>query len=163
MDYLVRGSDGKDYGPVDLVTLRSWVNEGRVVQSTLITETPSNRQMEARLVPDLFPNMPPPAMNMSQPPSYESAPYARPMQQPNQGDYYNNAGGGAVTWAFIDSTLALVLAFVPGAFGGIVMVFGIINAFKAKSAGHKLANIAIGYSIFCAIIWFIGFTKRSGI
>jgi TM2 domain-containing membrane protein YozV len=51
--YLVHGSDGRTYGPVDSVTLQTWVTLGRVNRQTLITNEETRDQLTASDLPFL--------------------------------------------------------------------------------------------------------------
>jgi hypothetical protein len=53
MHYLVRGSNGKDYGPVDLVTLREWVHQGRIKADTKVRNTTNGMLLMATNMPEL--------------------------------------------------------------------------------------------------------------
>lgn len=45
--YTVTGADGREYGPVDAVTLQSWVSMGRVKPSTVVTDNQTGQKMAA--------------------------------------------------------------------------------------------------------------------
>lgn len=51
--YVIFGADGKAYGPVDVRTICQWVDEGRVIPSTVLLEVSTNRQFLAQDVPAL--------------------------------------------------------------------------------------------------------------
>ena len=53
MQYSVKGTDGNTYGPVDLITLKQWVQEGRVLPNAQVTDNLSNRTMQASQMPEL--------------------------------------------------------------------------------------------------------------
>lgn len=53
MQYLVRGNDGNEYGPVDLQTLKKWVAEGRIMPDSQVTDNLSNRTMLASELQEL--------------------------------------------------------------------------------------------------------------
>ena len=46
--YVVHGSDGQLYGPADVATLNQWALEGRVLATTILIESGTNRQIAAR-------------------------------------------------------------------------------------------------------------------
>ena len=64
MQYSIVGTDGNQYGPVDLMTLKQWVSEGRVLPNSQITDNLSNRTIVASQMPELGllsqPPIPPP-------------------------------------------------------------------------------------------------------
>lgn len=51
--YMVIGSDGMQYGPVDAQTLQSWANTGRVNANTQITDMETGGQITAAQLPFL--------------------------------------------------------------------------------------------------------------
>lgn len=57
--YSVVGSDGQVYGPVDLMTLRLWIAEGRIIPTTSLIDPQDGRVIQAQMAPALsgsFPN-----------------------------------------------------------------------------------------------------------
>jgi hypothetical protein len=93
MDYRIIGDDGKEYGPADLETLRSWASQGRVSPLTMVSRSDSGRWAHAenyaelegfipkRVVPS---TRPPPAAAEpgTAPPGGEAAPGQLPAQPP---------------------------------------------------------------------------------
>ena len=64
MPYVLLGTDGNEYGPVELDTLVSWAKEGRVGSRSYIRITPSGESVLAHTIPELGlvdqpPKMPP--------------------------------------------------------------------------------------------------------
>ncbi len=58
----VLGQDNQAYGPVDIASARKWVQEGRVVASTIIIDNATGQQLAAWQVPglaDMFAQAPP--------------------------------------------------------------------------------------------------------
>lgn len=84
MQYSVLGSDGNQYGPVDLATLKQWVIEGRVLPNSQITDNLSNRMMIASQMPELGLRSAAPAPPSVQAPG-QGAPYT---QYPRPGMEY---------------------------------------------------------------------------
>ncbi len=66
MQYSIVGTDGNQYGPVDLITLKKWVAEGRVLPNSQITDNLANQTMIASQMPELGlmsqPPIPPPSI-----------------------------------------------------------------------------------------------------
>lgn len=138
MQYSVRGSDGNDYGPVDLQTLKSWVADSRIFPDTLITDNLANRQFAAKELPEL--GLAQPAAN-----PYATGPV------PPQGQSYPRQvyrEEGTKLWAIL---FWLTIAFIFGSFtrtGGIfISVFGLYDGFRAKSNDDKYGNLCLGISI----------------
>lgn len=55
------GADNRVYGPVDLATARQWVQEGRIVASTIVIDDETGQRMPAGDIPalGLYPTAPP--------------------------------------------------------------------------------------------------------
>lgn len=45
--YKIIGDDGREYGPVDLLTLQDWVVEGRLTRATIVSDADDGRQCPA--------------------------------------------------------------------------------------------------------------------
>jgi hypothetical protein len=157
MNYFVVGADGKEYGPVDLATLAQWAKDDRVRPNTVLKDFDTGRSLTAHEVPGLFQPMAAPAATAT---DWSQAPgnYQRPVA-PVQ-DY--EGGKSAFMWAFIDAGLSLVSFFGIGGLGLIFGAFGLINAFRAKSAGHPHAVIAIVVASVALGIVVTGWIVRAG-
>src|SRR5215203_7489278 len=57
--YLVIGSDGKEFGPIDLVGLQQWIREGRVLQQTRVRKN-DGAAMAAESLPEVAQSFAPP-------------------------------------------------------------------------------------------------------
>lgn len=53
MHYIVRGSNGKEYGPIDLATLIEWVRQGRVSPDSKIRNLANGMLLNATHMPEL--------------------------------------------------------------------------------------------------------------
>lgn len=83
MHYFVTGTDGNEYGPVDLSTLQEWVKDNRVVPSSKIRNVSNGMVLQASTMPEvshLFPPAPVPSLGAVTPMAgYENRPsYAQP-------------------------------------------------------------------------------------
>lgn len=90
--YYVILPTGEKFGPADLTTLQSWVNENRVQPNTIIEDAVQNVQIPASRVIGLnFPNTSPPPQGpgMGNPNPYEHAPGPQ-----SYAGYYNRSGPG---------------------------------------------------------------------
>lgn len=54
MQYMVKGADGKEYGPTDVATLRTWAAEGRLASHTTLRDFNTGQTLAASAVPGLF-------------------------------------------------------------------------------------------------------------
>lgn len=147
MQYVVRGEDGQEYGPVDFQTLKDWAANNRVAPHSQVTDVLSQQTMPASAVPGLFTSGYARPTPVDAPPQSISPTTLQQFQQ----ELNTREAKSAFTWAFIDGTLA-ILSFAAGGLGFIFGAFGIFNAFKAKQLGHKNANIAIIYAVTSGVI-----------
>lgn len=77
--YHVIAQDGSQYGPVDLPTLQTWINEGRVLPNTMV-KGPDGVPLPASNVPGLqfsFAQAPNASAPYMSPPAQAHMPYAR--------------------------------------------------------------------------------------
>jgi hypothetical protein len=143
----VVGTDGNQYGPVDLITLKQWVTEGRVLPQTQVIDNLSNRTMPASQMQEL-------GMSTSNPYAAPPAPaqYPRPevgFQRPVlQGETHL---GRVIFRSILAIILCLVLP-VGGLISGAYCLYYGINAFyhKDKNAVACLL-ISLGAVAFVAI------------
>jgi len=155
MDYLVIGADGKEYGPVDVATLAEWARADRVRPNSTVKETATGRMLPASQVPGLFQPLaaPPTAgQDWSQLPDY----YRRP--QPTHAPRFG--GGSALTMSFVYAGAAVVFFFVLRGIGLVFAIYGVINAFRAKSAGHPGGAAAIVVSLVALAAVTVGWIVR---
>src|SRR5256885_2081887 len=124
MQYMVRGADGNEYGPVDGDGLRVWVQENRIRPDSQLRDTATGQTMTASTIPGLFhaaaPTAPPP--NWSQPPS----PATYPRQQPQ---YRGHDGSMTLLWHSVArSVLAVVFFFFLHTLGLILAAYAVYYA-----------------------------------
>ena len=93
--YVVHGSDGQLYGPADVATLNQWALEGRVLATTILIESGTNRQIAAKDLPGLTHHFQF-APNPQQPPMAQGQPPGSPtIHQPYQPGVAQQPGPGA--------------------------------------------------------------------
>lgn len=161
MQYTIHGSDGNQYGPVDLITLKKWVAEGRVLPNSQVTDNLANRTIMASQMPELgmmtqsnpYANAPaPPSVNQQ----YGGA-YSGPMQVPQ----------GTKLWGIIGwLCAALVLSAVTRYGGLIISGWNIFDAIKAKSYNDPKSGwcfaVAIGGFAVIALWTYIKYQTNPG-
>jgi len=159
MQYSVSGPDGSQYGPVDLMTLKQWVQEGRVTPTSEVTDHLSNQKMQASSISELGFSSAAPAGGAA--PYAASAPpsaytdYPRTDQMPVQGQ-------GTKLWAIL---IWLGIAFVFSLFtmyGGLIISgWNILDAFQARSRRDPKAGlcmaVAVGGFLLIAIWTYVKF------
>ena len=159
MQYSVQGTDGNQYGPVDLQTLKKWVTEGRVLPNTQITDSLANRSMIASQMPELSLQSPGVqggyAGQVPAPPTYQQYPRTDAQyQQPQQHPY---AIRGSVIGSII---FRLILAIGISTFtqmGGLLFsTFNVYYAVRALLNKDPKGNLCVVISVLGLIgigIW----------
>ena len=140
--YSVKGSDGQSYGPVDLDTLKSWCQEGRVNSDTLVVDPIDGETKRASDLPEVAQHIRPPA-----PPTAFKTPSYSNFSVPTSSYSYPPAFAYG---ARKSKLLAMFLALVFGAFG--------IHRFYLGQTGTGLAMllitvISLGALSFVSVIW----------
>jgi hypothetical protein len=142
MQYSVKGSDGNQYGPVDLMTLKQWVTEGRVLPNSLVTDNLSNVSLLASQMPEL---------GMAT----HSAPYANTPAPPQSFGEYPRPGMVAPSanqptklWSIlIWLGIAVVLSMFTRYGGVIISGWNIIDAAGAKARNDPKSGLCFGFAI----------------
>ena len=153
MQYMVTGMDGKEYGPSDVETLKSWVAENRLAPHTILRDFNTGQTMPASSVPGLFSSGGP----SNVPPIAGAYPRGTtPMIAASSG----NEGGGAFAGVVIRSVLGVILFFVLHGIGLIVAGSGMITAFQLKGQGSKWGIPALVISGIAVVVIGIGWMLR---
>lgn len=153
MQYMVTGMDGKEYGPSDLDTLRSWVAENRLAPHTTVRDFNTGQTMPASSIPGLFA----PEAPLNVPPV--GGAYPRGLT-PTITASSRNEGGGAFAGVVIRSILGVVLFFVLHGIGLIVAGSGMITAFQLKGQGSKWGVPALMISGIAVVVISVGWMLR---
>jgi hypothetical protein len=149
MQYMVTGSDGIEYGPVDEDTLKSWAGEGRVVPNTKVRDVMSQQVFRATDVSALRGILPEPAAvapptNYQLPPAMSSG-YPRDMGFSTPMGRSRTRLWGMIFWVVV----GLLLAIFTGGKGFIIAAFSLYDAYRAHDEGDN-------NSIACIIIGVVG-------
>ncbi len=153
MQYSVTDKDGNQYGPVDLITLKKWVQEGRVLPDTIVTDNLSSTKMAASQMPELGGVRPiNPYENVAAPPSSFS-------QYPRTDGELPNQSKKTRLWAILFWLGLGVLAASFSKYGGLIISgWNIFDAFKAKSEKDPNGGLCLGVAIggfLLILIWTI--------
>lgn len=149
--YSVIGSDGKEYGPVDLAVLQDWMKDGRMNAQSIVIDQTSRAQMKAENVPGLFVSAEQGAM-----PPKVTAPYTRPdgnlgVDQSVVDFLADKARDEAFKWALIDAglTILIIIIFKRGSILGCFSLYYAIRAMKLK---HPKAGVAMACGVLSCLI-----------
>ncbi len=142
MQYSVHGSDGNQYGPVDLITLKQWVQEGRVLPDTRVTDNLSNSTLLASQMSELgMTSMSQPYANASAPPQPGMSPYSNPQ-------FGAQAKQPTRLWGILGWLAFGIVVSMFTRYGGIfVSGWNVFDAFKAKSEDDPKAGLCLGFAI----------------
>ncbi len=150
MQYKVIGSDGNEYGPVDVDTLRQWVAEGRIGQSTQMKDADTGRAFLAGSLTWLFPvaNLYP-QQNTN-------------FTQPNQSkkSHYGDESPFVLSGIVIRSVLAVILFFALHGLGVIVGGYAVYYAYQLNEDGSKYGKVGLAIAGTALLAICIGWALR---
>lgn len=139
MDYIVVGTDGKDYGPIAEEVLKIWASEDRVRPESTVKEFLTGRTFLARDVPGLFATV----NNSANPYTTPPAAYVAPVYAPTVSKDAESTGP---LWGVVlRCAAALVLFFVLHGLGIVFSAYAMYYAIQAKNEGNK-------YGVICIVI-----------
>jgi hypothetical protein len=160
--YYVQGADGQEYGPVDVQTLRTWVDEQRVIRDTKVRNTANGMVLMASNMPELDGKFP--AFAPVMPPAAGPAiggMHTSINQLPPSGSYMpsgiNSMASeqkGEWTEFFILlglSVLTAVVGIFVGIFTFILGFYTIRRAWEAREMDEKGAIFALIIAVLCTI------------
>ena len=124
MPYVLVGTNGDEYGPVELDTLIVWANEGRVGPRSTVRITPNGESVPAHTIPELGLIDQPPKMPEPSPETYSQYPRAADISSgpPSKAGLISS-----VFW----SGLAIVLIIFTDGYGYILALLGLLDVFRA--------------------------------
>ena len=157
MQYFVTGTDGNEYGPVDLPTLQEWVKDNRVVPSSKIRNVSNGMVLQASTMPEvshLFPPAPVPSLGAVAPMAgYENRPsYAHPDMTAQMMRNYNDQGMKPF-WITVGLSVAtLAVGLTIGFLSVLVGSYAIQMGWKAKEENQQGGLAAFIIAIVCTVI-----------
>ncbi len=124
MPYVLVGSNGDEYGPVELETLVAWAKDGRVSPRSTVRVTPAGESVLAHTIPELgLVDLPPKAVV---PPTENYAHYPRG-ENLVQGPPSKAGLISSLFW----SGLAIFLIIFTDGLGYILALLGLLDVFRA--------------------------------
>ena len=131
MKYFFIATDGKRYGPADVVTLRQWVQEGRITGQSLLEEEGTGRQIYASNLQDL---------GLTQ-----VAPYSSPPQTPYPREGSIGYGGIGLVGSppknyLIESILVTIFCCWPTGIAAIIFAAQVNTHWVAGRADEALKS-----------------------
>jgi hypothetical protein len=168
MRYFVIGDDGKRYGPADLEALNQWIQEGRLLPTTLLEEEGSGARIAAQAVQGLnFPAAaaaPGPQTGPGAAPGAGPGGYVPPMSAPTAGPYASyqrpieQPGGDGQTEMIISWVLGGLSLVLCCCWGWILAIPGAWLGSRANSKGNRAGQAAMIFNIVIlviGIVWII--------
>ena len=142
MQYSVVGADGHQYGPVDLMTLKQWVTEGRVLPNSQIVDNLSNVTLLASQMPELG------MISAGRPTTDTNAPPLAYGEYPRGNVPMPTVKRGTRLWGIIFWLAVGIVFSMFYKFGGVIVSgWNLFDAFKAKAEDDPKANWCIGVSV----------------
>ncbi len=157
MRYFVTGTDGNEYGPVDLATLQEWARDNRVVPTSKIRNETNGMVLQASTMPEvsnLFPPAPVPSMGTVAPMAgYEGRPsYAQPDMTAQMMRNYNDQGMKPF-WITVGLSIAtLAVGLTIGFLSIFLGSYAIQMGWKAKEEDQQGGLAALIIAIVCTVV-----------
>lgn len=136
MEFMVLGSDGKEYGPSSFDTLKQWATEGRILPGTQVRNFATGQLMHASQLDGLFGPVAPVAP--AAPPPMSG--YVRTMDRP----IYEEKESTSELWrVIIHAILGLLMFFALHGIGLIFAGYGMYYAIQLKQNESRYGNIEL--------------------
>lgn len=148
MQYMVVGADGKEYGPSDVSTLKTWVSEGRIMPHSQLRDFHTGRVLQASTIPDLFP------VGGAPPAAYA---YPRATEAPALGA---DEGVGMLWGVVLRSVAAVGLFFFLHGIGFVFAGYAMYYAVQCQRSGSKYGIIALAIAGLALAAVGIGWAMR---
>ncbi|MEI7984435.1 MAG: DUF4339 domain-containing protein [Armatimonadota bacterium] len=138
MQYIVRGANGKEYGPIDLSTLIEWVRQGRVSPDTKVRNVTNGMLLNATHMPELNGMF---LANQAMQATVISSGYLNSRTMPNQqADHWED-----YKFVITMSVLGMLLSLAIGYFAVIFNIFALKRAWEATRDQKPMAGL--GFSL----------------
>lgn len=157
MQYFVTGTDGVEYGPVDLASLQSWVKDNRVFPNTKVRNATNGMVLQASTMPEvsnLFPPAPMPSIGTVAPMAgYEGRPsYAQPDMTAQMMRNYNDEGWKPFMIVIGLCAASIIVSATVGYYGTALGIWGIRQGWEAKESDQNGGLLAFIISIISLIL-----------
>ena len=143
MQYFVISPNGQKYGPADVQTLNTWVQEGRVVSTSMLEDAATGQIIPVDQVPGL--------VIVPANPNYQN-PHAQYPRGQMVGGFDNGETDLRTAWilAIIGLVASVVMSICCSCFGviNIFSILGIVYSSNAKKKGNPNTQNAL----ICSII-----------
>jgi hypothetical protein len=128
--YKIIGGDGKEYGPVSLTQLKSWIGEGRIDGETQVMRTDQGAWGPAASLPEL--GLDTPTRTTAPPPPADTTPEPSLDQLKLANTVKSGAG-----WFYWIAGLSLInsISMLSGSSWGFIVGLGITQVFDAFASG----------------------------
>lgn len=136
--YMVKASDGREYGPVDLTTLQEWVKQGRVSHETKVRNLGNGMLLQASNMPELdgfFAQ----TFHRQNTAIASGMIHARPGEVPEHWEDFR--------FIFAMSVLGLLMSLVLGWFAVIFCVFALVRAWNGAKAQRPMSGLAFAVAL----------------
>ncbi len=156
MQYFVTGTDGNEYGPVDLPTLQEWVKDNRVVPTSKVRNASNGMVLQASTMPEvsnLFPAAPVPSIGTVAPMAgYEGRPSYAQQDMTAMMRSYNDEGWKPFLISLALSIATIAVGVTIGVLSIVLGSYAIQTGWKAKEEDQKGGWAALIIAILATII-----------
>lgn len=140
MKYIIRGTNGKEYGPVDHPTLIEWVRQGRVSPDTKIRNLDNGMMLMATNMPELDGLF---MVNQARQATAISTGYLYTKPGANQQDDKWEDYKFVITMCVLGIFFSLILSW----FALIFTFLGLKRAWEASKEQKEMSGLAFGLAI----------------
>lgn len=145
MQYIVRGPDGREYGPVDLPTLKEWIRQGRISHDSKVRNLGNGMLLMASNMPELD----------------GCFGIANPMQAMAHANYPRAAAAQAAAarsekwddykFVLAMSVLGMVMSLAVGWFALAFNIFAMKRAWDAAKEQKEMSGLAFSLALFAML------------
>ena len=147
MQYMVLGTDGKEYGPVDDEGLKQWVAQQRVRPQTLLKVFESGQTLNAGSIPGLFAPAAPQ-------PGYIAPTTGYSAVKANSGD------AGPMWGVAFEAALGVAVFFFLKGLGVILGGFALYRAIRIAMEGNRFGIAALVVAVVALAVIGVGWMMR---
>jgi hypothetical protein len=140
MQYIVRGPNGKEYGPIDLPTLIEWVRQGRVSPDSKVRNLNNGMLLNATHMPEL--NGMFVANHAKQAAAINSGYLYGAKPQNQQSEHWED-----YKFVIVMSVLGIFFSMLIGWFGLIFCAIGMKRAYESAKEQKPMAGLAFTISL----------------
>ncbi len=145
MQYIVRGPDGREYGPVDLPTLKEWIRQGRISHDSKVRNLNNGMLLMASNMPELDGCFVV-ANRMQAMANVASHPSASVQAANARAEYWED-----YKFVLAMSVLGMLMSMAIGWFAIVFNIFAMKRAWEAAKDQKEMSGLAFTLALFAML------------